>query len=258
MPLHPTWADIAVRLALTVLAGMLVGINRTERGRAAGMRTTLLVCLTGSLALILANLLMSTHGKPSDSFVQLDMMRLPLGVLTGVGFIGAGTIVRRDDLVMGVTTAATMWFVTMMGMCFGAGQWQLGLAALVIALGVLWLLQYVEALFEREHTATLTVCLDSSTNDAERWIRDELSKERYGITTEAMSSEDHGQKRCMRLQLSWQTRHRNAKLPAFIEPLSRRQDVTKVTWEPTGLQLEGPSVLNRGYGLPARPANAER
>lgn len=257
MPLHPTWQDIAVRLALTVLAGMLVGVNRTERGRAAGMRTTLLVCLTGSLALILANLLMSTRGKPADSFVQLDMMRLPLGVLTGVGFIGAGTIVRRDDLVTGVTTAATMWFVTMMGMCFGAGQWQLGLVALAIALGVLWLLKYVEALFERERTATLTFCCDSQTNDAENWLREELSKRHYAITTEAMSSEDAGQKRCLRLKLCWQARRGESHLPPFIEPLSRRPDVTKVTWEPTGLQLQGSSVLNRGYGLPARAADAK-
>ncbi len=50
-------------------------------------------------------------------------MRLPLGILSGIGFIGGGAILQRGDLVMGVTTAATLWFVTVMGLCFGAGSW---------------------------------------------------------------------------------------------------------------------------------------
>jgi putative Mg2+ transporter-C (MgtC) family protein len=84
--------------------------------------------------MIQVNLLLPTAGKPSDSFVMLDLMRLPLGVLSGMGFIGARAIVRRNDLVQGVTTAATLWYVTMMGLCFDGGQLGLGLAALGLAL----------------------------------------------------------------------------------------------------------------------------
>jgi putative Mg2+ transporter-C (MgtC) family protein len=84
--------------------------------------------------MIQVNLLLPSAGKPSDSFVMLDLMRLPLGVLSGMGFIGARAIVRRNDLVQGVTTAATLWYVTMMGLCFGGGQLGLGLAALGLAL----------------------------------------------------------------------------------------------------------------------------
>src|SRR5258708_5241154 len=99
------WHEIALRLALTLVAGGLIGINRGERGRPAGLRTTLLVCLAASVAMIEANVLLATVGKASDSFVVLDPMRLPLGVLSGIGFIGGGAILRRDDLVLGVTTA---------------------------------------------------------------------------------------------------------------------------------------------------------
>src|SRR6202167_1001142 len=104
MPVTLDWQQIALRLTLTVVAGLVIGFNRGEHGRPAGMRTTLLVCLAASVAMIQANLLMNTVGKSSDSFVVLDLMRLPLGILSGIGFIGAGAILRRDNLVVGVTT----------------------------------------------------------------------------------------------------------------------------------------------------------
>jgi putative Mg2+ transporter-C (MgtC) family protein len=106
------WGDLLLRLALTVAAGSLIGANRGERVKPAGLRTTVVVCLAASIAMLLANLLLGTTGKTPDSYVQLDMMRLPLGTLTGVGFIGAGTILRREDLVIGVTRAATLWLPT--------------------------------------------------------------------------------------------------------------------------------------------------
>ncbi len=92
-----------------------------------GLRTTLLVALAASVAMIQMDLLFFTDGKSSNSFAVMDLMRLPFGILTGVGFIGAGAIVRRDDMVLGVTTAATMWFATVVGLCMGGGQIILGI-----------------------------------------------------------------------------------------------------------------------------------
>src|SRR3954453_10583072 len=118
MPLVVDWSDIALRLAFTVLAGALIGLERDERGRPAGLRTMLLVCLAASLALIQANLLLSTTGKTPDSFVNFDVMRLPLGIVTGMGLIGGGVILRRrGNLVIGVSTAGALWFVTILGLC---------------------------------------------------------------------------------------------------------------------------------------------
>ena len=136
MPLTLTWPEIALRLALTVVAGTLIGLDRGEHGRAAGLRTTLLVCLAAAVAMIQANVLLATAGKTADSFATLDVMRLPLGILTGMGFIGGGAILRRDSLILGVTTAATLWFVTVIGLCFGGGQISLGIAALVLGVVV--------------------------------------------------------------------------------------------------------------------------
>jgi len=83
MPTNIGWTDIAIRLVLTIIAGMLIGYNRTEYGKAAGLRTTLLVCLAASVAMIQVNLLLPTAGRSADSFVMNDLMRFPLGILTG-------------------------------------------------------------------------------------------------------------------------------------------------------------------------------
>ena len=93
-----------------------VGADRDERGKAAGIRTNVLVCLAASLSMILANAMLGTAGKNASSFSVLDLMRLPLGILSGMGFIGAGVILRKGEMVIGVTTAATLWTVTMLGL----------------------------------------------------------------------------------------------------------------------------------------------
>src|ERR1700732_4198620 len=115
MPLNIGWGEIALRLALTVAAGILIGINRSEHGHAAGLRTTVLVCLAASLS----------------------MLQVNLGILSGMGFIGAGAIVRKDSLVHGLTTAATLWFITGLGLCFGGGQLALGMVGLALGFLVL-------------------------------------------------------------------------------------------------------------------------
>src|SRR5262249_683836 len=128
MPVYLGWEAVALRLLLTVVAGTLIGLDRGRHGRPVGLRTTLLGCLAASGSGIQAKLLMPTSGKSAESFVTLDLMRLPLGILTGMGFIGAGAILKKDDIVVGVTTAATLWFTTVVGLCFGGGQIGLGLA----------------------------------------------------------------------------------------------------------------------------------
>jgi len=162
MPLTPTWTDIALRLALTMLAGAIIGLNRGARGHAAGFRTTILVALAASVAMIQANILLPLGGKTQDSFSVMDLMRLPLGILTGVGFIGGGTIVKKGDLVVGVTTAATLWLVTVIGLCLGGGQLILGMTATALAVITLWVLRWVDRIIPRQHRARLIVTCEPS------------------------------------------------------------------------------------------------
>jgi putative Mg2+ transporter-C (MgtC) family protein len=157
MPLSPSWQDIALRLLLALIASGMIGLNRQARGHAAGLRTTILIGLAAAVAMVLANFLLSTAGKTAELFTTMDVMRLPLGILTGVGFIGGGAIFRRGDLVTGVTTAATLWMVTVIGLCFGGGYDWLGVAATVLTLVTLFGLRIVDQIVAHEWRGILVI-----------------------------------------------------------------------------------------------------
>lgn len=157
MPLHPSVWDIALRLTLAMTAGAVIGLNREAQGEKAGLRTNMLVALAATVAMIQANLLLSAAGKTPTSFSTMDVMRLPLGILSGMGFIGAGAILRRGELVIGVTTAATLWTVTVIGLCFGGGQLVLGSVATLLAVILIWLLKRLDSRFVHVQRAILRV-----------------------------------------------------------------------------------------------------
>ncbi|AZN98770.1 MgtC/SapB family protein [Mesorhizobium sp. M9A.F.Ca.ET.002.03.1.2] len=157
MSLIPVWQDVAARLLLTVLAGSLIGLDREARGHAAGLRTTILVGLAAAIAMTQATILLEFVGSDPDSFARMDVLRFPLGVLTGVGFIGGGAILRRGSLVSGVTTAATLWMMTMIGLAFGGGQYGLGAAGTALTLVILLVLKWVDLVIPREHHAVLAL-----------------------------------------------------------------------------------------------------
>jgi putative Mg2+ transporter-C (MgtC) family protein len=161
MPLELTWQQIALRITLALIASLIIGINRDEHGHPAGIRTTMLVCLAATLAMLQVNLLLPLSGKLQSSFVVMDLMRLPLGILSGIGFIGAGVIVKRNGDVSGVTTAATLWIVTVLGLLFGGGNLYLGTAATLAAIVILWVIKAGEKRLPHEYHGTLSMRLSS-------------------------------------------------------------------------------------------------
>lgn len=182
-----SWQQIALRILMALVASFLIGLDRDEHGKTSGIRTTMLVCFAATLAMLQANLLMNSTGKASDSFVNLDLMRLPLGILSGIGFIGAGTILRKEGLVHGLTTAATLWFVTVLGLLCGGGQLTLALASTFIALIILRLLKYAEKHLPTHHSAILFLELASPdatyTHPTEASIRSLLHAAGYSISS---------------------------------------------------------------------------
>src|SRR5262249_17753482 len=100
------------------------------------------------------------------SFVVLDLMRLPLGILTGVGFIGGGAILKRGDNIQGLTTAATLWFVTVVGLCFGGGQIALGVAGGVLGLLILRGLKLFELKLKQRRVSQLRLKWKAGEYDA--------------------------------------------------------------------------------------------
>ena len=116
---------------MAMLFGATIGINRERQGKPAGLRTHSLVSLGGALFTIVALLL--SPGDPSAT------ARILQGVTAGIGFIGAGVIMRRPEIhdVQGLTTAAAIWIVSAIGVAVGAGLWRTSLIALALGLFVL-------------------------------------------------------------------------------------------------------------------------
>jgi putative Mg2+ transporter-C (MgtC) family protein len=233
MPISIDWMEISIRLALAVVAGSLIGFNRGEHGRPAGLRTTLLVCLAAAIAMIQANLLLATAGKSPDSFVTLDLMRLPLGILSGMGFIGGGAILKRGDIVRGITTAATLWFVTIVGLCFGGGQLALGLIALTLGLIVLWGLKYLEMMLPQDRQATLNLTVDDQGPD-DTAILAAIAEDGFRVVSFGMTYDKPSGEREYQCELLWRGRTSEVLHPAFLKTLVRQPTTRRARWSPQG------------------------
>ena len=120
------------RLLLAVVLGGLVGLERQIHGRPAGLRTHALVCLGSALILVVSESL-----GPN-----VDPGRAMAGIVTGVGFLGAGVIVKSREIVRGLTTAACIWFVAALGIAIGQGLYAIAAASTAISIGVLTLLAW--------------------------------------------------------------------------------------------------------------------
>jgi putative Mg2+ transporter-C (MgtC) family protein len=227
MPLELTGMDLAARLGCALIASAVIGYNRSEQGKVVGLRTTILVCLAAAVAMLQMNYLLPLSGRPSNSFIMNDLMRLPLGILTGVGFIGGGAILRRGDIVVGVTTAATLWFVTVVGLCFGGGQVLLGWAATALGCVVLWGLKWLETVLAVRQYARLTISIDGS-ELAEAEIRQLLTKD--GIEIRDVGLITDGPRRTYVLNLRNMRQPGDTAIPKVIENLGHRAGVTGLQW----------------------------
>lgn len=231
MHLSITWSEIGIRLLCALAAGILIGLNRSYHGRTAGLRTMTLVALASCVAMLQANLLLSSSGKAPDSFATMDPMRLPLGILSGMGFIGAGAVLRRGDFIVGVTTAASMWFVTVLGLCFGGGQISLGLIGLALGFLVLSGLKLVEDRIQKDHLAKLGIVTESS-GPTENEIRGLLSAGGFRIISTSVTMLHSGADRELNLSLQWRANTDQTEVPQTIEALARYPGVLRLAWDP--------------------------
>jgi len=136
---------IALNLLLAWGAGAAIGFERSYNGRAAGFRTHALVALAAAGALVICYVPVVSPGYPNTA--RLDPTRLAQGVMTGVGFLGAGVIFKEGVSVQGLTTAASIWATASVGMLFGVGmRWQ-GLLALCGVIFTLVVMRWVENVF---------------------------------------------------------------------------------------------------------------
>lgn len=134
------------KLLLATVFGALVGLEREIHGRPAGLRTNALVCMASCLLIVVSRTGAITGLDRTANFVlNVDPSRMAAGIVTGIGFLGAGAILRvKDNFVRGLTTAADIWFVASLGIAVGLGAYVISAAALVLGLGVLIGLKHFE------------------------------------------------------------------------------------------------------------------
>ncbi len=139
-----TRAEVVVHLAAALLAGGAIGIERSYHGRPAGFRTHALVCLASTL-LMLLTLYQAAWFRASADVVRIDPTRMAQGIMTGIGFLGAGVIFKEGLNVRGLTTAASIWITAAIGVLIGSGLYFPAALGTVLTLGVLAAFRWIEA-----------------------------------------------------------------------------------------------------------------
>ena len=181
--------DVAVKLFLAALAGGLVGLEREKHGRPAGLRTNLLVAVGSCVMVIVSEAFYTKYGGfDAQSMLRIDPSRVAAQIVTGVGFLGAGVILKEGPSVRGLTTAASLWTVAGLGMAFGMGFYSLGAIATVLVLISLTFLKKLDPIIRKDRFLTLTV-----TAANREGLLDELQKifaERKLVVTDISSNLD--------------------------------------------------------------------
>jgi len=151
--------DDLIKILLAVVAGGLIGLEREFRDKSAGFRTMIFICTGATLLTILSSRLAGDK----------DPTRIAANIVTGIGFLGAGAILREGLKITGLTTAATIWLAAAVGMAIGGGQFVTAGFMVLIALVVLWLFPYFEFWVDKireEHTYEVVCCISQDKIDA--------------------------------------------------------------------------------------------
>lgn len=199
-------ADILLRLATAMLAGVGIGFERSYHGRPAGMRTHALVCLAAAILMLLTVYQAQWFPAQMDT-VRIDPTRMAQGVMTGIGFLGAGVIIKDGVAVRGLTTAASIWITSAIGILAGAG---LFFPLLLVTLGTLFalsVLRKVEAVMPVFSYASHSVVLAIEHQFQEKDLKDFLCA--HGFELHHLSYHANRAERTVRYDMTIRTRLRD-------------------------------------------------
>lgn len=149
---------VFVKIFLAALAGAIIGLEREVHGRPAGLRTHLLVAAGSCLMMIVSESFFLKYGDQlGTGVVRIDPSRVAAQIITGIGFLGAGVIIKEGLIVRGLTTAASLWMVAGIGMAYGMGMFTIGSIGTAVALFSLLFLKKLEPRIKKDRYLHLTV-----------------------------------------------------------------------------------------------------
>jgi putative Mg2+ transporter-C (MgtC) family protein len=152
------YTQITMNLVLALAAGGIIGLERSHHGRPAGFRTHALVCLASSLLMLVTVNFTKFAGLTAlDGTAPIDPTRMAQGIMTGIGFLGAGVIIKEGMAVRGLTTAASIWVTAAIGVLIGIGFFFAAGISTVLTLGVLSVFRWIERKMPIEFYAKLCV-----------------------------------------------------------------------------------------------------
>lgn len=224
-----TYRDIALHMGSAVLAGGLIGLERSYHGRPAGFRTHTLVCLASSV-LMLVTVYQGLWFMPGQSdIVRVDPTRMAQGIMTGIGFLGAGVIFKEGLSVRGLTTAASIWMTASIGILTGVGFYAPAAAATVLTLGVLELFRTIERYMPSSVFALHVVRFARAEAMPEADLRTMLTQ--HGFSVANLNYRLDGDAFEYRMMLRTQD---TSNLPRLAHALSKLPQVLEYRLAPTG------------------------
>lgn len=169
--MHNDYTTITLHLVGALMAGAVIGMERSFHGRPAGFRTHSLVCLASSLLMLVTLYQWKWLPGVALDTVNTDPTRIAQGIMTGIGFLGAGVIFKEAFTVRGLTTAASIWVTAAIGILIGVGFYFPALLATALVIGTLSLFRWIEAKIPSESFAHHYIRFDRSNAMAEGEVR---------------------------------------------------------------------------------------
>lgn len=219
-----------IRIGCAMAAGLVLGLERESHGRAAGLKTTMLACVASCLAMILSEDFYRESFVQGSGMLRPDRARLAAGILTGIGFLGAGAIIRQGTLVRGVTTAAVLWYITILGLAFGSGHILIGGLGAGIAIFALFALPYVEQYVKKDSYAGVTVTLgiDGVTDED---VRKRMEALKVRVQRISFDYDVAASKRTLHLEVKLRRKDIFDLSRQVAESLTACPGVSRVKWE---------------------------
>lgn len=191
--LTPENITILSHLSFAMLAGAFIGLERSYYGRPAGFHTHTLVCLASSLLMVVTVNQLEWMGGASQDVIKTDPTRMAQGIMTGIGFLGAGVIYKEGFTVRGLTTAASIWITAAIGILFGVGLYFPATMATVETIGILSLFHHVERWMPKHSYVHFNISFDRKNRMAEDELRKVLKSHGFSIGNVSYHIVDDGE-----------------------------------------------------------------
>jgi putative Mg2+ transporter-C (MgtC) family protein len=222
-----SWAELLLRIGLAAVLGGAIGLERELREREAGLRTHMLVSVGAALFTLVSAYAWTDWRFSTESGIVFDPTRIAAQVVTGIGFLGAGAIIRQGLSVRGLTTAATLWVVAAIGMASGAGYYAAAAITTVLVLFSLWplrLLAYRVSERFRPEEGRLAVDLPAGASA----VSVLGAVEGAGAIVRSLEFEEEGDRRRVDLRV----RIERGSSAELIDALTRAHAVKGARWNP--------------------------